>query len=580
MPAVLKDGDTLYMLYAANDGFMLATSTDETAWKQHGAAPVLRGIGESNDPCLLKSGDQFVVWYCGKSEGHYRIFRATSPDCIHWQHDPQAVIPLGQAGEFDSNGHAGPEVVKVGDTWFLFHLGNDKKRARWSAGVATSKDGKNWIKSSANPILDIGGPKDWDGGSLMGLAVAWHEGRFHVWYGAQAAAASDKSEVEAGIRIGFATSRLPANKDKTYLLICSDKTDDFKLPPNDARWQELHKFLDQKSHQLIQVVERSRGNEALHLDTEGLRLFVSPPECLKKFQDLPRESNDQITLDYLVRNLLLRRYSETGIEPDRIPVHGSAGKQLGSAGMVFIKGGEYVRPGHYYTSQSAELGERTGERYKVRVSSFWIDKYQVTNEDHCRFLNDGNPGYWKSTAWSNIKRDKDGRFFVEQAKAKWPVVAVNWYQATGYAEWAGKRLPTEAEWEFAAGGAEGRTYPWGNQPPDKSRAYFDRDGEGYAAVDSFPNGATPDGVVGLVGNAAEWAADFFDFDYYEKAPPGGVLIDPKGPLAGNPKHGYARMFKGFCQARQHLEFLTCTKRHARAPLLTAAITIRCAKDAR
>lgn len=366
---------------------------------------------------------------------------------------------------------------------------------------------------------------------------------------------------------------------KTYLLVCPDKADAFKLPPKDLHWQELHKRLDEKTRQLIQVVERSKIDPALYLDTEGLRLYVSSRECLKKFQELPLESSEQITLAYLVRNLLLRRYSETGVEPDRIPVRGSAGKKLGTKGMVFIKGGEYLRPGHYFTSQSAELGERNGEKYRVRVSSFWIDKYQVTNADYCRFLNDGNAGYWNAAPWSNIRQGKDGQFFVDQDKAKWPVVAVNWYQAAGYAEWAGKRLPTEAEWEFAAGGPEGRTYPWGNQPPDKTRGYFDREVEGYAPVDAYPPGTTPDGVVGMVGNAAEWAADFFDFDYYEKAPPGGLLVDPKGPPTGNPKHGFARMFKGFCQARKHPEFLTCTKRHARAPLLTAAISIRCVKSA-
>ncbi|MBI3463152.1 MAG: SUMF1/EgtB/PvdO family nonheme iron enzyme [Planctomycetes bacterium] len=207
MPCVLKIGDKFYMLFAACGGFMLAKSQDGMTWKQHGTGPVLRGVGESNDPCLKKFGDQFVLWYCGKVDGHYRILRATSPDCIYWELDPQPVIPLGGEGEFDSNGHAGPEVLKVDDTYFLFYLGNDKKRARWSAGVATSKDGKNWTKSSANPVLDIGGPDAWDGGSLMGLAVLWLDGRFHVWYAALAAGAKDKSEAEAGIRIGYAISK-------------------------------------------------------------------------------------------------------------------------------------------------------------------------------------------------------------------------------------------------------------------------------------------------------------------------------------------------------------------------------------
>ena len=172
MPGVLKDGDTCYMLYAAGGGFSLATSRDGVKWQKHASNPVLRGIGESNDPCLRKIGDRFVVWYCGKVEGRYRLLRATSTDCVHWEKDPEPIIALGKASEFDSNGHAGPEMLQVDDTWFLFYLGNDKKK--WSAGVATSKDGKTWKKSAANPVLDIGGPDAWDGGSLMSLDVHWH----------------------------------------------------------------------------------------------------------------------------------------------------------------------------------------------------------------------------------------------------------------------------------------------------------------------------------------------------------------------------------------------------------------------
>ena len=168
--------------------------------------------------------------------------------------------------------------------------------------------------------------------------------------------------------------------------------------------------------------------------------------------------------------------------------------------MVLVEGGEYVRSGHYYTSQSAELEERRGEKYRVRVSSFYIDQYKVTNEQYCRFLNDGNPGYWNAAPWSNIRRDTKGRFTFDADKAKWPVIAVNWYQAVGYAEWAGKRLPTEAQWEFAASGSEGRQYPWGNEEPDRTRASVY--GEPYARVDALPRGATPDGVFDLAGNAA------------------------------------------------------------------------------
>jgi formylglycine-generating enzyme required for sulfatase activity len=469
--------------------------------------------------------------------------------------------------------------LKLADGFHLWYLGSGPYHGKtaWRIGHATSPDGRKWTRSGREPVLDVGKAGEWDGGTLMHFDVVFRDGKLLFWYAAAPGEHGD--ETKMAIQIGHGTSKsVDARVKRTYLLACPDKADAFKLPRNNLHWQELHKLLDEKAQQLIQVVDRSKIDPSLCLDTEGLRLFVPSRECLEAFQQLPLESNERITLAYLIRNLLLRRYSETGIEPDRVRVHGDAGKKPGVKEMVFIKGGDYVRPGRYYTSQSAELGERTGEKYKVRVSSFWIDKHKATNEDYCRFLNNGNPGYWNSAPWSNIQRDRDGRFIVDADKAKWPVIAVNWYQAAGYAQWAGKRLPTEAEWEFAAGGSEGRTYPWGNQPPDTSRGYSLASGD-YTPVDAFPDGATPDGVLGLAGNAAEWCADFYSHDDYDKAPPGGLLIDPKGPAAGSSANGYARMFKGFCQGRLP-GFLTCTKRHCRSPLLTAAVGFRCVKSER
>jgi len=141
----------------------------------------------------------------------------------------------------------------------------------------------------------------------------------------------------AWLPIAFGTPTVAADQSKellrganVYRLACPNDPDAFKLPSGDMDRQALHKILDHKAAQLI------------------------------------------------VRNLLLWRSGETGIERDRIPVRGSEGRKLGTGGMVLLAGGEYVRSGHYYTSQSAELGERTGEKYRVRVSSFWIDKYKVT----------------------------------------------------------------------------------------------------------------------------------------------------------------------------------------------------------
>ncbi len=350
-------------------------------------------------------------------------------------------------------------------------------------------------------------------------------------------------------------------------MLCPEDDDVFKLPPKNIHWQELHRILDEKAEKLIRLVDRSQVDSRFVLDTCGLRLYVSSAKCLEKFRQLPLTSDGQITLAYLVRNLLSRRHQQTGVEPERIPVRGEAGKKLGTRGMILISGGEYLRPGGYYGYGEAQT--LSGDRYAVRVSPFYIDKHEVTVQEYCDFLNDGNAGYWTPGS-ARIERDENGRFVPAGSEfAQFPVSEVNYYQAQGYAEWAGKRLPTEAEWEYAAGGPQGRTYPWGNEEPDQTRTGF---GGPIKPVGSFPKGATPEGVLDLLGNVTEWCADVYSEDYYRKAPPGNLLEDPQGP-----ESGYYRMTRGGCTGMK----MVVTTRHRRAPLLSAdCLGFRCVRPAR
>ena len=107
------------------------------------------------------------------------------------------------------------------------------------------------------------------------------------------------------------------------------------------------------------------------------------------------------------------------------------------------------------------------------------------------------------------------------------MVNVSWEDAEGYCKWAGVRLPTEAQWERAARGQEGRAYPWGKDEPDKERANYSETGIGAATpVGLFPKGATPDGIHDLAGNVWEWVADWYG-EY-----PKGRQRNPTGPKKG------------------------------------------------
>ena len=235
------------------------------------------------------------------------------------------------------------------------------------------------------------------------------------------------------------------------------------------------------------LVDGKAVTNDLHVDVVGVRLYACGEGCLKKITD---------------RRGYVRLIDKSGREPEQIPINRSREwtERESLEGMVLIKGGEFARLSRFFVrrGRSPEPVEHKG--YSVRVSSFYMDTHEVTFKDYCRFLNDGNEKY----APDGISRDQNGQFVPPSPEwARFPVRRVNYFQARGYAEWAGKRLPTEAEWEYAHGGSAGRTYPWGNEEPGETRANFGPMFQGLKAVGSFPKGQTPEGVFDLAGNIGE-----------------------------------------------------------------------------
>ena len=140
---------------------------------------------------------------------------------------------------------------------------------------------------------------------------------------------------------------------------------------------------------------------------------------------------------------------------------------------------------------------------EVTLKPFWIDRYPVTNREFARFV--ASAGYRPANATNFLKHFANGSV-PEQLKDH-PVVYVSYEDAKAYAAWAGKRLPTEEEWQFAAGGADGRAWPWGG---DRDDSLFNSSRSGTEPVNAHPKGASPYGVEDLVGNVWQWTADLID----------------------------------------------------------------------
>jgi len=188
----------------------------------------------------------------------------------------------------------------------------------------------------------------------------------------------------------------------------------------------------------------------------------------------------------------------------------------------------YIPPGQFI------MGEEDNIRITSLKEGFFIDKYPVTNSQFCAFLNERGNQQKGDKKWINlegsyqkercrIKRDGD-RFAVESGFEDHPVIYVSWYGARAYAQWAGKRLPAEEEWEKAARGIDGRVYPWGNEF-DKERCNIDEYVIGPTTpVKKYQEGRSPYGCLDMTGNVREWTDSWYNKEEKEKVLRGGSWV--------------------------------------------------------
>jgi formylglycine-generating enzyme required for sulfatase activity len=183
-------------------------------------------------------------------------------------------------------------------------------------------------------------------------------------------------------------------------------------------------------------------------------------------------------------------------------------------------------------------GEFASEQpqHAVRLTGgYWLDKYEVTNAAFQAFVTAGgytNQAYWSESGWQWLNGRATRDTCASQsaiAPATHPCVKVTWYEAEAYARWRGGRLPTEAEWEYAARGLQALSYPWGNTF-DASQTNV-VNSKGLTPVGSYPNGVSWVGAHDMAGNAMEWVQDWLAVNYYQAS----VSDNPTGPATGRQK---------------------------------------------
>ena len=179
-----------------------------------------------------------------------------------------------------------------------------------------------------------------------------------------------------------------------------------------------------------------------------------------------------------------------------------------------------------------EFGSEQPQHKVLLTVGYWIDKYEVTNASFKAFIDAGgyqNQAYWSESGWVWLSHQTDHPQSCLEDEPNTPRVCVTWFEAEGYAAWRGGRLPTEAEWEFAARGPESRVYPWGDEfDPARCNVV---DSTSTVAVGSFPEGISWIGAHDLCGNAMEWVSDWLNVNYYKD----GDMTDPDGPATGTKK---------------------------------------------
>jgi iron(II)-dependent oxidoreductase len=309
--------------------------------------------------------------------------------------------------------------------------------------------------------------------------------------------------------------------------------------------RELYDMYDASLHPR----EERPSLNLLNREDAGVYLDAVRKAVIEALEGADLDGDDPLLADGFVYEMVIQheaQHTETmlqtlqlmegeGYRPEAPVEPPEGGVEYGE--MVPVPGGPFVMG----TGARALDNER--DAHEVRVAGFLMDKTPVTNAAYREFVESGGYGrreLWDPAGWECIKQERISapkHWYQPEPHSWWtahfgfdepldparPVVHVSWYEADAYARWAGKRLPTEAEWEKAASwdptSGKGRLFPWGDEPPSPENANLDQLAFRPAEVGAYPAGASAYGVLGMIGDVWEWtASDLAPYPGFEPFP--------------------------------------------------------------